>query len=342
MFDKKPYQLILLALVLSMLMLPNGQASADVGPKPSVEFTFSYPTGQSLTPIDAQLFACKDAACRETTTLQGPPYSSPSCKADTCSATLFGSGDYLRLQVLFSDNQTRQSNPFKPSSMRNVYSVRVRQSDLLVTRNVILSNNAILGYYLTLIPITGVVLGVLALGLVAINLYIERKNRTTELTFQSAPGRYLLAWVMIVTALVAGSFLTLALPITLIIEFVVTLLYMRFVWPIRDTMRRPQGEANGSPAGIQDKRPSLSSLFRTVATVNIITQPLLWGFAITLTGSLASAFSWPILLMELGVCLVEAILIGLIQRYRLRWRDAFALGFLMNLISYSLGLLITL
>lgn len=335
-------QLVILTIFSSLVWLPTGQASADVGPKPTLEFRFAYPPGRSLSAVSGTLLGCKDADCLETTPLKNNPHISLRCQADSCSGTLFNSDQLMCLQVLFSDNKTRLSNPFTPSAMRNVYSVKVQDNELVVSRNILLSNNAIVGIFLTLFPLSGAVLAVLAAGLLASNLSIEYKNRTHHLPFRDAPGRYLLAWILVVVVMVLGTFLTWALPITILIEIGVAYLFYRFYWLGRGNAVKPQGDIAVTQDHGQDHHPLLIHLLTAVAAVNLITQPLLWGIALSLTGTLASAFAWPILVMELGIHVVEAVLLRIMLWWHLKWGEAFLLGLLMNLASFTIGLIITL
>jgi len=335
-------QLIMLIIFSSLVWLPTGRASADIGPKPTLEFRFSYPPGQSLYAVSGTLLGCTDADCLETTTLKNNPYISLHCQADSCSGTLFNSDQLMRLQVLFSDNKTRLSNPFTPSAMRNVYSVKVQDNDLALSRNIILSSNAIVGIFLTFFPLTGVVLAILAAGLLASNLSIEYRNRTNHLPFRAAPGRYLLAWILVAVVTVIGTFLTWALPLTVLLEIGIAYLFYRFYWQGRENVLVSQDDVVVTQEHGQGIHPPLIQLLTGVTTVNLITQPLLWGIALSLTGTLASAFAWPILLMELGILVVEAVLLRIMLWRHLKWGEAFLLGFIMNLASYTIGLLVTL
>jgi hypothetical protein len=270
------------------------------------------------------------------------PYGELACHSDACSGSLFSADHLMRLQVVFTDNRTRVSNPFTASAMRNIYTVKVRDTDLVVSQNVILSNNSVWGLFLLFFPLTGFGLLLLAGGLLASNLFIEHRNRTDQLSFKAAPGWYLLAWVLAALVLVGGSFLTLSLPLTILIEIGVAYLYIRFHWPALGTVLDQYGDCVVFQEHSHSNRPSWLPLLMAVVTVNLITQPLLWAIASSLTGTLASAFSWPIILMEIGAWLVEAILLRIIQWRQIKWGDAAQLSFFMNLASYAIGLLLTL
>jgi hypothetical protein len=321
---------------------PTGSASADVGPKPSLEFSFSNNTSQPLSIISGNILGCNDDACLETISYQGYPNAWLDCKQDTCDGGMLFANRLMRLQILFSDNQTRLSNPFKATAMRNVYKVEVYDSNLVVTRNIYLSNNALVGVYLFMIPFTAIGVLLLFAGLFASNSALERSNRTTQLPFRSAPARYVITWVIAAILFVAGSFLTWALPLTILIELGIAYLYQHYYWPSTGTAIERHGDTITSAKHDSHNRPPLLPLVTSVVVVNLITQPLLWGMATLLNGTLATAFSWPILVMEFIVWLAEAILLRILQRHHLKWTDAFQLSFFINIASFLIGLLIPL
>ena len=161
----------------------------------------------------------------------------------------------MRLQIFFSDNRTRLSNPFAVSAMRNIYSVKVGEIDMVVTRNPVLSNNAILGLFLSMIPITLAGQLILAGGLLGSNLFIEQRNRNSKLPFKTIPGRYLLAWVLIALTLVGGTFFTWALPLTVLIELMVAYIYYRYFWLAKGLQHQGRYAASMSQRYTLENRP---------------------------------------------------------------------------------------
>ena len=328
-------------ILLIILFIPSGVAIADAGPKPTLEFHFSNLDDQGISIVSANFLACKDVQCLETQQLEWYPMAGLTCKEDTCSGTLYFYSGPMRLNVVFSDNQARSSNPFTVPAMRNVYSVRVGEADLVVTRNAYLSNNAMWGVFLVYIPFTAVALLLFGVVLVASNVSLERRNLGAQLPFKAASGRYILAWVLAALALVGGALLTWALPLTIVIELGVAYLYVRFLWPSRRILFRRHVDKVVAQEQIPDPRPPTLPLMTAVITVNLITQPVLWVIAVSQTG-IVSALSWYILLMEIGVWLVESLLLRLTQWRHLKWLDVFQLSFLMNLASFVIGLLVSL
>ena len=132
MFRKNLFHLIAIILFLCIIFLPTGRAAADIGPKPTLDFQFTLPEG--LTIVDGELLVCQDEACTATEPLLEVGPQGLTCQPTTCQGTIYGTNHPMRLQVTFSDGVTRLSNPFEVPSNQNVYTVEVRETDLLVER----------------------------------------------------------------------------------------------------------------------------------------------------------------------------------------------------------------
>ena len=337
MSRKTLFRLLAAFLFLSLVFLPNGRASADMGPKPVAYFHFSLPDDMDIE--QATLLECKDDACLE---VQPLPWGAElDCQADYCRGMIFGSWR-LQLQVLFSDGQTRLSKPFRLLSYSNVYTVRVRDTDLVVHRNFFQSNNLNIALFLLFVPVIAV--GLLLMGLIMIgsNLLIEHRSREAELPFKKAPGWYLLAWVLIAIGAIAGAFATPAVPLNLLIELGVASLYLRFYWH----RKRDRIESRGNTVQVHEytlqNRPPRLPLLTAVATVNLISQPLLWIGIMLATAILGEASRWPLLAAEVGVWLFEAWLLRLLNKRYLHIEDALQLSLFMNLTSFGIGLFLAL
>ena len=115
-------------------IIPPAGVSADVGPKPSMEFTFNQEfSGTSVTITSGILFECEQPDCQDASPLQELGPQRFSCAVTVCSALAYGFSSYHELEIHFSDGITRTSNIFKTSQFQGSYNVGVRQNDLLVT-----------------------------------------------------------------------------------------------------------------------------------------------------------------------------------------------------------------
>lgn len=157
-----------------------------------------------------------------------------------------------------------------------------------------------------------------------------------------ATGWYILGGVLAILALALGTLATWALPVNLLIELIVAVLYLRFYW----TCKNPRTESTGEAAVLRqytpENRPAWQPLLTTVLIINLISQPLLW----IILGLAANFWGMPLLgltlLLEVGVWFLEALLLHNMNNQHLRLRDALELSLFMNLTSFGIGLLLAL
>lgn len=110
--------------------LPSRVAFADVGPKPTMEFTFAQ-TG-NLTITSGILYECKKSDCSDAYPLRELGPQGLTCQPDKCRALAYGFAPYHRLEITFSDGKTRASDVFETAGFDSLYMVTVREDDLLV------------------------------------------------------------------------------------------------------------------------------------------------------------------------------------------------------------------
>ncbi len=107
--------------------------TADVGPKPSMDFKFIQEfSGQPVTITSGILFECNQSDCQDAKPLEQLGPQGFACKTDGCSALAYGFSNYHRLEIQFSDGITRESNIFTTAQFQSSYEVIIRQTDLLV------------------------------------------------------------------------------------------------------------------------------------------------------------------------------------------------------------------
>ncbi|HSL29556.1 MAG TPA: hypothetical protein VK900_10185 [Anaerolineales bacterium] len=147
---------------------------ADTGPKPTMDFEFAQELpGDPLTIASGILYECDRSDCSDAAPIEEVGPQGFRCEADRCSATAYGFAPFHRIEIEFSDGQTRQSNVFETAGFDSQYTVTVRPDDLLV--------EAQLGWPF---PRTGTILvaclcGLIGLGLVAgLAVFLVRRSRT--------------------------------------------------------------------------------------------------------------------------------------------------------------------
>jgi hypothetical protein len=166
------YTRVLILLVLWISCLPFQTASADIGPKPSMEFTFTQEfSGTQVSIISGTLFECQQSDCSDAKPLMEAGPQGFRCEATSCHALGYGFSDYHRLEIQFSDGKTRQSNIFKTAEFNATYNVTIRQADLLVESKITLG---VLSPYIIILMCCCCLLG--AAAIVVVVLVIARRR----------------------------------------------------------------------------------------------------------------------------------------------------------------------
>ena len=173
--NTKLIKLSLLLLSLQVL-LPVHIVLADTGPKPTMEFAFKQElTGEQITIASGVLFECEQPDCSDAAPLEDVGPQGLYCEPQSCRAIGYGFAPYHRLEIEFSDGQTRRSNIFETAAFDSKYTVTVRPDDLFVESRFTLS---------TLPPFALVALacvcGLMGLGLVAgVAVFLIRRSKNT-------------------------------------------------------------------------------------------------------------------------------------------------------------------
>ncbi len=122
---------VLVALSLVAYGSLAGEAHADTGPKPSMEFEFHF-DGEPVPIVDGQLLICDNDDCSRSHPLEELGPQQFRCSSTRCWSDAYGYGSRLKLVVDFED-RTRESNVFRKDAFNARYSVQVRRSTLEVT-----------------------------------------------------------------------------------------------------------------------------------------------------------------------------------------------------------------
>jgi len=121
-----------LLLLLMVVLLPTQIVLADTGPKPTMDFAFKQLPEMELQIISGVLYECDQPDCSDASPLKELGPQGFRCDTESCSATAYGFAPYHKLEIEFSDEQTRQSNIFQTAGFDSKYTVTVRPDDLLV------------------------------------------------------------------------------------------------------------------------------------------------------------------------------------------------------------------
>ncbi|NYZ78763.1 hypothetical protein H0N99_01300 [Candidatus Micrarchaeota archaeon] len=82
----------------------------------------------------------------------------------------------------------------------------------------------------------------------------------------------------------------------------------------------------------------------SVILANIISMPLLWGFviAVTLLSPSMTTYLFALLIGEVGVIVLEAVVIFLVNRKGIKKSDAVAMSVINNMASFLIGVVLVL
>jgi hypothetical protein len=115
------------------LLLSAAPASADIGPKPSMQFKFEYEI--PFTPIlSGQQIECEDEACSRGQPLEELGPQGFICSENECSSLAYSYSDYHKLVIEFADG-VRESNVFTKKAFSAGYTVTVTEDALIVKEN---------------------------------------------------------------------------------------------------------------------------------------------------------------------------------------------------------------
>lgn len=128
----KNVKLLILLLFMLAILLPSQIASADTGPKPSMEFEFEGLQEGELTIVSGVLYECNQPDCSDAAPLEELGPQGLYCEATSCRALGYGFAPYHILEIEFSDGITRQSNIFETAGFASKYTVTIQPDDLLV------------------------------------------------------------------------------------------------------------------------------------------------------------------------------------------------------------------
>jgi hypothetical protein len=158
------------------LLLPVRVALADTGPKPTMDFTFQQELpAEQVTITSGILYECEQPDCSDAVPFDGRLNGSDLCEVTTCYAWLHGFSPYHRLEIQFSDGQTRQSNVFETAGFDSRYTVTVRPDNLLVEAQLSLGIFPRIGTMLV-----ACLCGLTGIGLLA-GLFISMRRRFAKI-----------------------------------------------------------------------------------------------------------------------------------------------------------------
>jgi hypothetical protein len=113
------------AVVLLSAMALSGWASADVGPKPSIDVRFNFDK-PGITLVSGQLYECMTASCKVSSPLRALGPQRFECDTSRCGGEAYGFTDYVWIKVVLSDGRTLRSRPFAKHDFDAAYKAKVQ------------------------------------------------------------------------------------------------------------------------------------------------------------------------------------------------------------------------
>lgn len=147
--------LVLISFVLVLFLIPTF-VNADIGPKPTMNFSFVNDSGKSFKITGGEQCECSDNQGENCEVLQKVGPQSFSCETDSCSSSAYGYKDYHKLVITFED-KTRESNVFKTSKFSSEYKVHIRENDLFIEGSSVSTPTKNLGGFTTALIVSIIV-----------------------------------------------------------------------------------------------------------------------------------------------------------------------------------------
>lgn len=116
--------------LLVLVIMPLSIVYADVGPKPSMEFTFEFKE-DPIGIVSGQLMQCSDETCSDAKPLEKLGPQGFQCGVTACDSMAYGYADYNMLIIEFTD-KVRTSNIFTKEHFFAKYTVTVLDDSLEV------------------------------------------------------------------------------------------------------------------------------------------------------------------------------------------------------------------
>lgn len=305
-------RLLLVGISVLLLVIPPGKAQADVGPKPSMDFTFEYEDMQPLAILGGALIECEDSACTTGTPLEELGPQRFACDQNTCHSFAYGYAPYHRLLIDFSDGVTRQSNVFEKRAFNANYTVTVRLDGLQVDEGWGTPEWLVGGMMLGLV-FGPVLLCLVGLGGLALVIFFIFRGSQGKAHFSQSKALFILAWISSAVILGIGSLFYFPLLILVASEALVAIL------------------------GAVLLRVSKLSVFTITLLANLLTIPIILlaiNFKGNLDTTLVALIAWLI------AWILEGVFLGLCLRRELGFVKAFGLALAMNLASLVVGFLL--
>jgi len=303
--------LILLSLFLAAI--PFEKVKADAGPHSSMQFVFISRIDPKPAIVSGMLLNCKDEGCIQFEPLQEMGPQRFECQSYSCHSSAYSNSPFYRLEIVFSDGVTRQSNIFTKRAFAANYQVTILVQSLEVEEKPLGPN---IPFFKAGAPTLWNLLATVAFPflesiLIIIVVVLAVRTGRVGATPASYYGWMEAGWLLSIPAILVGMQWTQGLITTLVVELLLGTVYV--LW----------------------KKRSASIILTMILLLNLVTQPVLW---ISLSGFSGMSSIYLIFFAEGVVWLVEAGGLYLSQRNTIHFQEALWVSFTLNVASFVVGI----
>ena len=122
---------VLAVFIMLLIGRPVQPVHAEAGPKPGMDFSFSF-DGDASDITGGELLECNQADCMDAAPLPQLGPQGFTCTVNSCSSIAYGYADYHKLRITFADGRTLESNIFQKKAFSANYTVKVNKDTLEV------------------------------------------------------------------------------------------------------------------------------------------------------------------------------------------------------------------
>ena len=328
--ERKNIRLVIILVSIFSLLIPHIGVSADIGPKPWMNFPVSWQSGTPEEISAVVLYTCSDPSCSDAHPLEelGPQHI--TCESsDLCTSMAYGYNTYFQLELTFASGRILSSSPIEYTKS-GIYPVTVLSDTLLIEvpepgllEDVLtlpaaednpMDFELSFGAGMVILAIFALVAGAaVVLGGSTLLVILSRRSGEEDLTFQNARVPFFLVWIAALVFFLPGTVISPAVPLTVLVECAAALIY-----------------------AVLRKR-NLTTTGTFVLLANLLTVPVLLFIALIFG---FNAIGFVILTVEILIWLVEAVVLFIVQRQTIKFHEALLLSLGLNLLSFLTGLLL--
>lgn len=319
--------ILLLPVVLSPIA--GTPVSADIGPKPWMDFPIDWGSSEPQTITSVILYTCSDPDCPDTRPLEELGPQGISCESSQmCSSLAYSYDDYFILELTLDSGATLASSTVEFAGS-GTYPVTVNNTELIVNSpsptmferlfNIPVSRRGMgfeglfgVGMVMVLLVLL-LVAAVTVLGSITLVVILVRRSAEEPITFNRAKIPFILTWLASALFYLPAVLISPAVPLTILIEGTAAFLY-----------------------ALARRRDRLATI-TFVLLANLFTVPALMISAVLFNfGSLGPV----ILAAEILIWLVEAGILFVLQQRSIKLSEALLFSLGLNLLSFLTGLLL--